>query len=58
MGKTIIGELLKELILDTKKEIIVWPKGCIIEISSEDDYNHNVTNKDIENAVEILEKLD
>jgi len=58
MGKTIIGELLKELILDTKKEIIVWPKGCIIEISSEDNYNHNITNKDIENAVEILKKLD
>ena len=47
MGKTTIGKLLKELILETEKEIIVFPKGCIIEVSSEDDYEHEITDSNI-----------
>lgn len=62
MGKTVIGKLEEMLVLETEQDgqptIIVWPKGLIVEISSEDDYPETMTDKDVEDAVKYLKNCD
>ena len=61
MGKTTIGELKEMLVLETQvdndKSIVVIPKGSIIEVSSEDDYPHTTSTKDIKEAVKYLKEI-
>lgn len=58
MGKTTIGKLKEMLVLESEQDgeptIIVIPKGCIVEVSSEEEYPDTVTDKDIEEAVLYL----
>ena len=62
MGKTMIGKLKEMLVLESEQHgepvIIVLPKGCIIEVSSEEDYPSTVTDKDIQEAVHSLQNYD
>ncbi len=62
MGHTTIGILIEKMILETEidgeKGYLIWPKGSVIEISSEDDYSHLTTTKDIEEAVRWMGEED
>jgi len=52
--RTIVGKLKEKLVLETDDMIHVIPKGCIVEVSSEDEYPHENTNEDIDDAVKYL----
>ncbi len=52
--KTTTGRLKEILVLETDKELIVFPAGIIVEISSEDDYPHEISDKQMDDAVEYL----
>ena len=58
IGKTTVGKLKEPLVLETTenniKTDVVIPKGCFVEVSSEDNYPHKTTDKDIEEAVNKL----
>lgn len=54
---TIVGKLKEKLVLETDDTVYVIPKGCIIEVSSEDAYPHENTVDDIEDAAEYLNSV-
>ena len=62
MGKTTVGKLREMLVieseLDGKPAIVVFPKGLIVEISSEEEYPDTMSDKDIEDAVKYLKDID
>jgi len=61
MGKTTVGKLREILVLETEQDgelvIVAFPKGCIVEVSSEEEYQGTTTTQDIENAVHFLDRL-
>lgn len=50
------GILVEKLVIQTDNELIVIPAGVIIEFSSNDEFEHQTTNKSIKDAVEYLAK--
>lgn len=58
MAVTTIGKLREKLVieseLDGEPSIVVFPKGAIVEISSDDEYPHTISDKDMKEAVEYL----
>ncbi len=53
-GYTTRGVLQEPLVVLTPTEKIVIPKGCTIEFSSSDNWEHNPTDKDIEDGAKLL----
>ena len=62
MGKAIIGRLLRPLVIETEvdgeESVVVVPRNCIIEYSSEEEYPHDVTDEDIKEAAQLLNEID
>lgn len=57
---TIIGKLKEMLVIETEQDgepaIVVFPKGCIVEVSSEDEYPCSLKDQDLKDACEYLKK--
>lgn len=58
MSQTTVGKLLEILVLETEQDgepvVVAYPKGSIVEVSSEDGYPHTVSTDNIEEAVKYL----
>ena len=62
MGNITVGKLKEKLVLESEVNgepaIVVFPKGIIIEVSSEEEYPDDTTDKDLEDAAKYLKNLD
>lgn len=50
------GILEKPIVLHTVDGIVVFPAGCQVDITSNDDWYHDVQDVDICEAVSLLEE--
>lgn len=59
-GKTTIGKLKEMLVLETvvdgKEAEVIYPKGSIVEITTEEDYPHTVSDMDMKEAIKYFGK--
>ena len=51
---TTMGKLKEKLVIESGDILTVIPAGSIVEISSEDDYPHDVSEEQLEEAVDYL----
>lgn len=51
---TTIGKLKEKLVIESGDVLTVIPAGAIIEISSEDEYPHTISEEQLNDAVEYL----
>jgi len=62
MGNTTVGKLKEILVLETELDgvetVMVYPRGTIVEVSSEEDYPSSSTDKDFDDAAKYLKSLD
>lgn len=60
MSETVIGKLKEKLVIESEQDgqasIVVFPKGAIVEVSSENEYPHTTTDGDIKDAVDYLKE--
>jgi len=62
LSNTIVGKLKEMLVLESEENgepaIVAFPKGSIVEVSSEDFYPDSVTDEAIQEALAYLEDCD
>ena len=54
---SIIGKLKEKLVIESNNILTVIPAGVIVEISSEEDYPHTISKKQMYDAVKYLKKV-
>ena len=50
------GILEKPMILHTAKGVVVFPSGSQVSVESDDDWQHDIQDADIREAVNLLEE--
>jgi hypothetical protein len=62
MSNTVVGKLKEMLVLETdidgEASIVVYPKGTVVEISSEETYPSYSKDKDFVEAAQYLKKIE
>lgn len=56
VGGILHGILKEKLVIETKHEIVVFPRGCVVEVTAREEWNEeaDITQDDIEDAANYL----